>query len=146
MSIINLSVKHGRIQDEARNRLEKAVAEVSRSFGAMIRHVEWAADRNRVRIDGATHTLDDVPTIDRRRKHKIEVVIDRVVVKPDGRSRINGTVENALALGKGAPGIGWIERVGSERLAEDTAFQDGDRSADQGVSLCHQGMHQILRV
>src|SRR5205823_7352590 len=37
---------------------------------------------NRVRIDGVTHTLDEVPAIDRRRKHKIEVVIDRIIVKP----------------------------------------------------------------
>ena len=40
-------------------------------------------------------------TIDRRRKHAVEVVIDRIVVRPDARSRIAGSVENALALGKG---------------------------------------------
>jgi excinuclease ABC subunit A len=60
-----------------------------------------AAGYNRVRVDGATHSLDAVPTIDRRRKHKVEVVIDRIVVKPENRSRIAGTIENALALGKG---------------------------------------------
>jgi hypothetical protein len=58
MPLINLSVKHGRTIDEARNRLELAVAEVSRSFGVMIRHVEWTADRNRVRIDGAGFSID----------------------------------------------------------------------------------------
>ena len=52
MSLINLSVKHGRTLDEARSRLEVAVAEVSRSFGPTIQRVEWAADRHRVRIDG----------------------------------------------------------------------------------------------
>ena len=46
-----------------------------------------ATGYNRVRIDGVSHTLEDVPTIDRRRKHKVEVVIDRVVVKPDARSQ-----------------------------------------------------------
>jgi Putative polyhydroxyalkanoic acid system protein (PHA_gran_rgn) len=75
MSLINLSVKHGRTIEEARARLEMAVAEVSRSFGAMIRHVEWAADRNRVRIDGAgfgiemwvdaqeVHATGDIPIL-----------------------------------------------------------------------------------
>ncbi len=52
MSLINLSVKHGLTLDEARSRLEVAVAEVSRTFGTMIQRVEWADDRNRVRIEG----------------------------------------------------------------------------------------------
>ncbi len=38
----------------------------------------------RVRIDGQTHTLDQPPQIDRRRKHRVELVIDRVTVRPDG--------------------------------------------------------------
>ena len=41
------------------------------------------------------------PTIDRRRKHVVEVVIDRIIVRRDARSRIAGSIENALALGKG---------------------------------------------
>jgi Putative polyhydroxyalkanoic acid system protein (PHA_gran_rgn) len=53
MSVINLSIKHGRTQEEARSRLEVAVAELSRSFGPAIRRVAWADDRHRVRIDGA---------------------------------------------------------------------------------------------
>src|SRR5262249_27197444 len=60
-----------------------------------------ATGYNRSRIDRVSHTLDDVPAIDRRRKHKVEVVIDRVIVKSEARSRIAGTIENALALGKG---------------------------------------------
>jgi excinuclease ABC subunit A len=55
----------------------------------------------RVRVDGETHSLDNPPQIDRRRKHAVEVVIDRITIQPDGRSRIAGSVETALALGKG---------------------------------------------
>ena len=55
----------------------------------------------RVRIDGETHSLDQTPTIDRRRKHAVEVIVDRITVRPDARSRIAGSIENALALGKG---------------------------------------------
>ncbi len=58
MSLINLSVKHGRTLEEARSRLEMAVAEVSRSFGAMIRHVEWAAEGSRVRIEGTGFSIE----------------------------------------------------------------------------------------
>ncbi|MCE9529253.1 MAG: excinuclease ABC subunit UvrA, partial [Planctomycetales bacterium] len=56
---------------------------------------------SRVRIDGVTHSLESPPVIDRRRKHKVEVVIDRAVVQPQFRSRIAESVENSLALGKG---------------------------------------------
>jgi excinuclease ABC subunit A len=60
----------------------------------------------RVRIDGQTHSLDQIPQIDRRRKHRIEVVIDRVEIRPNtgksgARSRVAESVENALAKGRG---------------------------------------------
>ncbi|MCC7475977.1 MAG: ATP-binding cassette domain-containing protein [Pirellulales bacterium] len=81
----------------------------------------------RVRIDGETHELDNVPTIDRRRKHDVEVIVDRITVRPDARSRIAGSVENALALGKGVvcvahvsdelPEARWPVRVHSQHLA-----------------------------
>jgi hypothetical protein len=75
MSLINLSVKHGRTLDEARTRLEAAVTEVCRSFGPMVRRVEWAADRAGVRIEGAgfwvemrvdaqdVHATGDIPIL-----------------------------------------------------------------------------------
>jgi len=55
----------------------------------------------RVRIDGVSFALDQIPDLDRRRKHMVEVVIDRVVVRPTEQSRIAGSVENALAVGRG---------------------------------------------
>ena len=81
----------------------------------------------RVRIDGETHPLDQLPTIDRRRKHAVEVLVDRIVVRPDARSRIAGSIENALALGKGVVHIAhpddnvpeprWQVRIHSQHLA-----------------------------
>ncbi|MEJ5341019.1 MAG: excinuclease ABC subunit UvrA [Thermogutta sp.] len=55
----------------------------------------------RVRVDGIIHSLDDPPRIDRRRQHAVEVVVDRVVIRPDQRDRIAGSVEMALSLGDG---------------------------------------------
>ncbi len=55
----------------------------------------------RIRVDGQTYSVDQPPAIDRRRKHDVDVVIDRVTVRPDARSRIAGSVENALSLGRG---------------------------------------------
>jgi excinuclease ABC subunit A len=64
----------------------------------------------RVRIDGQTHTLETPPAIDRRRKHDVEVVVDRIVIEPTARSRIAGSVENALALGKGVVNVVFVEQ------------------------------------
>ncbi|HAW30374.1 MAG TPA: excinuclease ABC subunit A, partial [Planctomycetaceae bacterium] len=55
----------------------------------------------RVRIDGVTCRLEEVPDIDRRRRHEVEVVIDRITVAAKNRSRIADSVESALALGAG---------------------------------------------
>ena len=60
-----------------------------------------AAGYVRIRVDGQTYSLDQPPEIDRRRKHQVEAVIDRVTVRPDARGRIAGSIENALALGRG---------------------------------------------
>jgi excinuclease ABC subunit A len=86
-----------------------------------------AAGYMRVRIDGETHSLDDPPRIDRRRKHAVEVVIDRAVVRQEARSRIAESVESALALGKGVMSVAypkdevqepkWEVRVHSQHLA-----------------------------
>ena len=62
----------------------------------------------RVRIDGTTYRLEEVPEIDRRSKHVIEVVVDRVASKSDEaesprklRSRLAGSIEQAFDLGRG---------------------------------------------
>jgi hypothetical protein len=52
VSLITLTIQHRQTQEEARRRLETAVHEMSSKFGAMLRRVEWAADRNRVRLEG----------------------------------------------------------------------------------------------
>ncbi|MBI2481533.1 MAG: excinuclease ABC subunit UvrA, partial [Planctomycetia bacterium] len=60
-----------------------------------------AAGYPRIRVDGETHSVDSPPTIDRKRKHEVSVVIDRIVVRQEARSRIAESVEQALAFGKG---------------------------------------------
>ena len=74
MPLINLTFAHGQSLDEARRRLEQAVQEVSSEFGG-IRRVEWAADRSRVKLEGAgvrvemwvdaqdVHATGDIPIL-----------------------------------------------------------------------------------
>ena len=52
----------------------------------------------RARIDGVVHELDTPPELDRKRKHSIDVVIDRVVIKPDIAQRLAESFETALAI------------------------------------------------
>ncbi|MEM9658299.1 MAG: ATP-binding cassette domain-containing protein, partial [Planctomycetota bacterium] len=55
----------------------------------------------RIRIDGEARAIDDLGPIDRRRKHEVEVIVDRIVIDKQSRARIADSVENALALGRG---------------------------------------------
>ena len=66
---------------------------------------------NRVRVDGISTSLDEPPKLSRRRKHRIEVVVDRATIRRSTRSRLADAVESALDLGKG---VVHVARVGDE--------------------------------
>ena len=55
----------------------------------------------RVRIDGTVHELDALPTLDARRKHTVEAVVDRFRVKPEVAQRLAESFETALKLSQG---------------------------------------------
>ncbi|MFO0558808.1 MAG: excinuclease ABC subunit UvrA [Polyangiales bacterium] len=55
----------------------------------------------RVRIDGEVHRLDALPSVDKKKKHDVELVIDRVATKDEERRRVAEAVELALKEGKG---------------------------------------------
>jgi len=55
----------------------------------------------RVRVDGETYDLSDVPVLNRRQNHDISVVVDRLVVRAEDRSRLNDSIETALKTADG---------------------------------------------
>ncbi|MFC2333746.1 MAG: excinuclease ABC subunit UvrA [Candidatus Nanoperiomorbus sp.] len=55
----------------------------------------------RARVDGIVYALDEWPDIDKRFKHDIELVVDRLVITEQDLSRISGSVEQALTIGGG---------------------------------------------
>ncbi|MBQ3059313.1 MAG: excinuclease ABC subunit UvrA [Desulfovibrio sp.] len=55
----------------------------------------------RVRVNGVFHTLDDVPPLDKNKKHSIDLVVDRLVRKEGIRGRLADSVELALRYGEG---------------------------------------------
>ena len=55
----------------------------------------------RVRADGEVYDVTEAPELDKNKKHNIEVVIDRIVVKEGIRSRLFDSVEAALRIAEG---------------------------------------------
>jgi len=82
----------------------------------------------RARIDGELVNLDDPPPLDRRKNHTIEIVVDRLLVKPGIAKRLEQSVETALKLTGGLVTVALVggnEQTYSEKLA----------CADCGISL-----------
>ena len=74
----------------------------------------------RVRVDGAVHSLEEPPTLDKDLKHNIEIIVDRLVIKEDLRSRLTDSVETALREAAGLLIVdvpGDTEHLFSEKLA-----------------------------
>ncbi|HZT78908.1 MAG TPA: excinuclease ABC subunit A, partial [Gemmataceae bacterium] len=63
----------------------------------------------RIRVDGRSYNVEEPPAIDHRRKHQVEVVVDRVIVRPTQRGRVADTVEQALELGRGVMHVAHVE-------------------------------------
>jgi excinuclease ABC subunit A len=55
----------------------------------------------RVRVDGKVHRLEEVPALDKKKKHDIELLVDRVTLRAEDRARLNESVEQGLREGKG---------------------------------------------
>ena len=55
----------------------------------------------RVRLDGEVTLIEDAPDLDKNKRHDVDVVVDRVIVRPGGAARLTDSIESALRLGKG---------------------------------------------
>lgn len=85
----------------------------------------------RVRVDGELYELDKVPALDLRKKHTIEVVVDRVKVKDEVRIRLAESFETALRLADGIAALGFID----EPKQEPRVFSAKFACPDCGYSL-----------
>ncbi|MBR0465554.1 excinuclease ABC subunit UvrA [Candidatus Saccharibacteria bacterium] len=56
---------------------------------------------SRVRVDGIVYALDEFPELNKNERHNIEIVVDRFVLNPELRTRIAGSIEQALEMGQG---------------------------------------------
>ena len=68
----------------------------------------------RVRVDGTVYAIADVPKLKKQEKHTIEVVVDRLSVKAESKSRITDSIETALRLASGLVILDFVDlKVGS---------------------------------
>ncbi len=85
---------------------------------------EWQkAGFTRVRIDGEMHEIDEAPALDKKYKHDIEVVVDRLVVRDDIATRLADSFETALKLAEGLAYVDLADGVVPGR--EDEAAAGG---------------------
>ena len=81
----------------------------------------------RVKVDGEIYDIADVPKLDKKLKHTIDVIVDRIVVRAGAESRLAGSLETAFAFGAG---LAKVEHDGEEQL-----FSENYACPDCGVSI-----------
>ena len=82
----------------------------------------------RVKVDGEQRLLDEEITLDKKFKHTIEVVVDRLVMKPDLRHRVTDSIETALALADRLVTVDLVE-------GEELTFSERFACPEHGVGL-----------
>src|SRR5215207_7418156 len=81
----------------------------------------------RVRVDGELRRLDEEITLDKKYKHDISVVVDRLVMKQDLRRRLSESIEAAAALAGGVVEIDVVQQPGAG--SEETDAEQAERRA-----------------
>lgn len=87
------------------------------------------AGYSRARVDGALIDLDEVDSLEKQKKHTIEVIVDRLVVEPDSHQRLAEAVEQALKLGEG------VMIVQDHETQAEQVFSEHYTTTDSGFSL-----------
>ena len=82
----------------------------------------------RVRADGLIYDLSESIKLEKNKKHNIEIVVDRLVIKPDIRSRLADSIETATALSGGIVIVNVID-------GEDILFSQNYACPEHGVSI-----------
>ena len=82
----------------------------------------------RVRVDGSVYDLSEEIKLDKNNKHSIEIVVDRIVLKPEVRARLTDSVESASAL---TGGLVLADIIGGEELT----FSQNYACDDCGISI-----------
>ncbi|MBR3906255.1 MAG: excinuclease ABC subunit UvrA [Clostridia bacterium] len=83
----------------------------------------------RVRIDGEMYELDDVPALDKQKKHQIDIVVDRLVVRPGIEQRLTDSLETAMRESGGLAVVQLMQE------GEEITFSQNYACPDCGVNI-----------
>jgi excinuclease ABC subunit A len=86
----------------------------------------------RVRIDGVFYEIDEVPALDKKFKHDIEVVIDRIVVRDGIQARLADSFEQALKL---ADGLAYVDPADAEPANAETKKVAGEYAPEGRITF-----------
>jgi len=109
---------------------------------------------SRVRVDGTVYAIADVPKLKKQEKHTIEVVVDRMTVNPESKTRLTDSIETALRLANGLVILDFVDlKAGSadkERTySEHMACHDCDslsKSSSRDLSPSTHHLAPVLNV
>ena len=87
----------------------------------------------RVRVDGSLYDLSEEIALDKNKKHNVEIVVDRLIMKPDLRSRLSDSVENALRIAEGHLLIVKMARDGS--VIDEMEFSQSYACEEHNISF-----------
>ncbi|MBR4435278.1 MAG: excinuclease ABC subunit UvrA [Clostridia bacterium] len=83
---------------------------------------------SRVKVDGEVYVVNEVPPLDKNKKHNIEVIVDRIVLKDGISMRLSDSLETAFALGNG---LAKADIIGGEEIL----FSQNYACPDCGISV-----------
>jgi excinuclease ABC subunit A len=89
----------------------------------------------RVRVDGDVKELREKIVLDKKRKHTIEVVVDRLVIKPEVRKRLTDSIETTLRLSTGIVTVLADPSSGSGQVAREITFSEAFACVHCGISF-----------
>ncbi len=106
-----------------RTRVQLLAPVIRAKKGEHVKVLEGVAKQGfvRVRIDGEVYDVSEAPSLSKQKKHNIEVVVDRLILRPDVKGRLTDSLETALSLSDGIViadiGPGEAELLFSQNLA-----------------------------
>lgn len=87
----------------------------------------------RVRVDGIMYDLTEKIVLDKNQKHTVDIVVDRLVLRPDIRSRLSDSVESALRAADGRVTVVTVPREGEEE--RELEFSQKYACEEHGISF-----------
>ncbi|MGP2492587.1 excinuclease ABC subunit UvrA [Mesorhizobium sp. PUT5] len=86
----------------------------------------------RVKVDGIFYEIADVPALDKKYKHDIDVVVDRIVVRPDLATRLADSIETALKLADGLCVAEFADRpLPASETSEESAYKSKNETHER---------------